>query len=404
MGTWARRGWAALCVLGAVLGCASPEAADPRTRLVLWHSYRGAEVTALEASVQRFEASHPALRVSLVSIPYDAFPNKVTVATPRGNGPDLFIFAHDRVGDWAATGIVEPIGFWATEPLLDRFFRATLAPLVYRGQLFGLPLAFKTLALYRDTSLAPTAPASTEALVSQAQAARAKDPSVWGLAYELDSLYFHAPWLHGFGGSVYADDADTVALDSPAAVASVAFVRRLVAEAKIIPDEVTSALVTTLFKQRKLAYVLSGPWFRSELDGHDGWAVSPLPVVSETGLKAKPFLGVEAVLLSAHGQHKRAAFELMTFLSDDSEALARLTEGGQLVANRAPYDAPAVAQDAFVRAFRAQVEDTVSLSNRPHMRGVWTPMKAALSQAIVHGKAPKAALTTAVQAIERGAK
>ena len=33
--------------------------------------------------------------------------DKLAVAVPRGNGPDLFIFAHDRLGDWATSGLLE---------------------------------------------------------------------------------------------------------------------------------------------------------------------------------------------------------------------------------------------------------------------------------------------------------
>lgn len=387
----------ALCALG----CGERAPADARAQLVLWHSYRGAEEAALLAALRRFEATRPDLRVRAVSIPYDAFPNKLGVAVPRGNGPDLFVFAHDRVGDWAETGIIEPIGFWADEALIDRFFRTTVSPLVYRGQLYGLPLAFKTLALYYDPGLVPAPPATTDDLVAAAKAARAADPQVWGLGYEVDSLYFHAPWLHGFGGAVYADEDDTVALDSPASAASLAFVRRLLVEEKIIPEEATSALVTALFNDHHLAFVISGPWFKGELAGNDRWAVAPLPTVSETGQPARPFLGVEAVLMSGHSRQKRSAFALMTFLTTDAEAAHRLLEGSQLVANQAPYDDPRAREDAFLRAFRGQVEHSVSLSNRPHMRRVWTPMKTALSQAIVHGQDPLEALRDAAATIQR---
>jgi maltose-binding protein MalE len=395
------------CALAAVLtllafGCAQPVASDDGvTHLTLWHAYRGAELEALDGSKARYEAAHPEVRINLVGIPYDAFPNKVSVAVPRGNGPDLFIFAHDRVGDWAAAGVIEPIGFWADEPLLDRFFGMTLEPLVYRGELFGLPLAFKTLALYYDRTLVAQPPANTADLIAQCKALRAKDSAVWGLGYELESLYFHAPWLHGFGGQVYLNEQDELALDSAAAAKSVAFVRRLVAVEKIVPEEVTSALVTTLFKQRKLAFVMSGPWFRGELEGHTQWGVAPLPVVSETGLRAKPFLGVEGVLLSAKSPQKRAAFAFMRFLTQDAEAQARLASAGQLVANQRPYESPEAKADALVSAFRQQVEHTVSLSNRPHMRAIWTPMKTALSKGIVHGDPPAEALREAAATIGR---
>lgn len=384
--------WAlVLCTLGCQRA--------PREELVLWHAYRGAEATALTDAVRRFEASEKGVAVRLVSVPYDAFANKLSVAIPRGNGPDVFIYAHDRVGDWAARGLLEPLGLWADEPLIDQFFLQTVESLVYEDALYGLPLAFKTLALFYDTTLVDRPPATTAALVTQAKAIRAANPERWGLAYPLDSLYFHAPWLHGFGGRVYVK-GDEPALAEPAAVQSVAFTRRLVHEEKIIPEEVTSALVTALFRERKLAFVVNGPWFRGELDGHDGWAVAPLPVVSETGIPARPFLGVEGILLSARSQRKTDGFALMRFLTRTDEATTRLKGGGQLVANQAAYVQGAT--DAFTDAFRRQVEEAVPLSNRPHMRRIWTPAQDALSQAIMHGVAPEDALNEAVRLIKRG--
>lgn len=385
--------------LGALAGVAAVgcSRAAPADRLVLWHAYRGGEQAALQAAVGAWQQQH-GTPVQLVSIPFDAFPNKVSVAIPRGNGPDLLIFGHDRIGDWASRGLLARLGFWLPKTAAARFFPRTVEALVYRDSLYGLPLAFKTLALFHDRSLMPTPPADTDALVAQCKALRAADAERWGVAWEIDSLYFHAPWLHGFGGAVYADDRDTLAIDSPAAAASLDFVRRLLVTDRVVPEEATSALITSLFRQRKLACVVSGPWFRGELKGHDGWGVAPLPIVSATGRRARPFLGVEAVMVSARSARKRAAFDLAQAITADDAARARMQSGAQLVANRAAYDG---LTDPIARAFRAQVDDTEPLSNRPHMRRVWTPMQRALSQAIVQGRPAKAALAQAKRAIEK---
>jgi len=381
------------------LGLCACTAAPPDPELVLWHAYRGAELDALEAAVATCagELGAPA---RAVAIPYDAFVNKVSVAIPRGNGPDLFINAHDRVGHWAEGRLLEPLGLWADDVLVDRFLAETVEPLVYRDDLYGLPLAFKTLALFYDRRLVKQAPATMAELVALTRALQARNPRVWGIAWELDSLYFHAPWLHAWGGRVYADERDTLALAEPAAAKSLAFVRRLV-EQKTTPDEATSALVTSLFLRGELAFTANGPWFRGELSAHPGWGVAPLPVVDETGKRAAPFLGVEGLLMSARSRRKPAAFALMRCLTRDAAALARFRTGAQLVANRAVYEAPEVAADPFAQAFRAQLADTVSLSNRPHMRRVWTPAKTALSQAILHGRDPGAARAEAARSIRR---
>lgn len=387
-----REALGALAALAA--GCAGPG----DDRLTLWHAYRGGEARALELACAQIAAARPELAVRLVAIPFDAFVNKVSVAVPNGNGPDLFLYAHDRVGDWAARGILEPIEFWVDLPLVERFFPRTLDALVYRGALYGLPLAFKTLALFRDTTLVPSAPETTAELEATVRALRTRDPKIQGIAWELDSLYFHAPWLHGFGGSVYVDEHDTLALDRPEAAASLAFVRRWQRE-HIIPEEATSALITSLFRARSLAFAVNGPWFRGELEGHDGWAVSPLPTISETGRKAAPFLGVEAAMISAKGPRRRLAFELALALTSDDLAPLRWKEGGQLPANKGIYGDPAVEADPIASAFRGQVDATVAMSNRPHMRQVWSPVKRALSKAIVGGADPRAALAEAVREI-----
>ena len=46
-------------------------------------------------------------------MPYDAFADKITAAVPRGKGPDVFIFAQDRLGGWMEAGnTVEPLDFF----------------------------------------------------------------------------------------------------------------------------------------------------------------------------------------------------------------------------------------------------------------------------------------------------
>src|SRR5687767_12672842 len=93
-----------LLLAGALAGLSlAPSIADAKTTITLWHAYRGKEKQALEQVAATFNKKQGEIEVTLVPIPYDAFPDKVTAAVPRGKGPDLFIFAQDRVGDWAAS-------------------------------------------------------------------------------------------------------------------------------------------------------------------------------------------------------------------------------------------------------------------------------------------------------------
>ncbi len=381
----------------------------PSEELVIWHAYRGQEKETLERLLKLYQERHGEA-VRAVSIPFDALPNKVSAAVPRGNGPDLLIFNHDRIGGWAEKGLLEPLNFWAEDQLLDRFFVAPVESLVYRQALLGLPLNFKTLILYYDKSLVQTPPKTTAELLRQSQALRAQDETVWGLGYEVNSLYFHAPWLHAFGARVEFEEGGLLKLDKEKTAASMRFAREL--QRSIMPKEANSQLISALFMKHKLAFVLSGPWFRGELKEHSGWGVAQLPYVNgsekfhEDGKprRGRPYLGVEGLLMSAYSPHKERAFRLMRFLCEDEITLRRMKEGGQFVANKAAYQDEELTQNHISRAFQAQVEETVPLSSSPYMQRIWTPMQRALSLSIVDGKDPGAALDEVALRLRKAAE
>ena len=100
-------GRAALATLALALFAACAQEGTPT--LTLWHSYRGAEQDALLEVIEAFEATEPGVAVDVVPVPYDVYANKITNGVPRGNGPDLFLFAQERTGAWADAEIIAPL-------------------------------------------------------------------------------------------------------------------------------------------------------------------------------------------------------------------------------------------------------------------------------------------------------
>jgi len=110
------------------------------TELVLWHAYRGAEKTAIE-KVARLYQQQSGVRVTTLAIPYDAYADKITASVPRGKGPDVFIYAQDRLGGWIESGkTVEPIGFFMDDATTQQFLPGMLDAMTYKGTVYGLPL------------------------------------------------------------------------------------------------------------------------------------------------------------------------------------------------------------------------------------------------------------------------
>ena len=390
--------------------------------LTLWHAYRGQERLKLEASIAKFQ-SETGQTVRILHLPYQAFTNKIQVAVPRGNGPDVFIFAHDRVGDWAESELIEPLSFWITPQEYQRYFSSAMQALTYHNQVYALPLSCKTLALFYHKKWIQTPPKSVEELIQQVEEIQKKHPDVWGLAYpEIDSLYFHAPWLHAWDGHVLDHHSNKIQLAKHAMQKSMQMIADLRTK-KIIPPEVNGALVSELFRSGKLAFVINGPWFKgdlkrtltdeqkhstsSSLSSHDTqasnhwWGVSTLPMVEATQKRLQPFLSVEAVMVSAKSHNKLAAWKLARYLASDQVAIERLMQG-QIVAQKAAYQSSQAQNDTWIQTFNQQLQWTVPLSNLPQMKKIWSPVKRTLSQVILYQGDVHQALAEMYKALQVG--
>ena len=361
-----------------------PAAAAPRP-VVLWHSYRDAEEKALDDSIAEFNASQQDIRVEPIAVPNEILASKVSTAIPNGNGPDLFIFAHERVGGWANSGIVAPIDEKADAALLADFFPETVEPLRFHGRLYGFPLAFKSVALFYNRALVPVPPATTDEMLAIARAH--SGGGRYGLVWETDDFYHHAPWYFAYGGTLFHEDG-RLDFDSPGAIASLTFLRDLRKEG-LVPDEVTGALVAQLFNEKKAAMVVDGPWFTGGIAKGVDFGVAPLPIVSATGKAARPFLSDEAVLISARASSIPDAMTAARFLAGTRCAKARAISGRQAVANARAWDDPAIGGDPVLRAFRAQLAETLPMDNRPEMRDVWEPAQLALRKVLRLNTSPE---------------
>lgn len=376
----------------ALLALVGGACSDPRG-LVLWHAYNGGERAALEVTAARWNAAHAATPLVLVAVPYDAFADKLSSAIPRGNGPDLFVYPQDRIGDWADAGVIEPLEFWVDDARAERFTDEATAAMAYRDSLWGLPMTVKSLALYYRTDLVATPPRTTDDILALAPAMHARGG--FALAYANVDLYGHAPWLHGFGGRVM-DDTGHLAIATPEAAAAMTFARQLVRD-RVVPEDAQGPLVASMFNEGRAAMVMSGPWFAADIATSGvPWQVTTLPIVSATGKPMAPFVGAEAILMSARTRDKDAAFAALDFLTGDESAIARARLAHQVVPNKRAYDDPEVARDPALVAFRAQLAHVVPMPKGAAMRMVWTPYRTALGE-VLAGRAEPAASLVAVE-------
>lgn len=363
--------------------------------IVVWHGYRGGEKAAFEKVIAGFnQAQTGKIKVSTLAVPYDAFADKITAAVPRGRGPDLYIYAQDRLGGWIAAGnTVEPIDFFLDDKVKGRYLKATLDAMTYQGNVYGLPLNFKVITLIYNKKLVQAPPKTTGELATLARKLTNAPSNRFGLVYWYSDFYYHAGLLNGFGGSVFAQGRKP-AMNSAPNVASLQLLVKWVDEGFLPPDPST-ALITSLFNESKAAMVFSGPWFLGEIKGID-YGLALLPTIDEAGGKPmRPWITVEGVYIAAPSKNKEAAYELAKYLTDLPAGKILALEGRQTPANKGVYADAQVAADPILKAFRQQVDVGVPMPNLPEMSMVWSPATTAMNTVVKKVATPKAALDVA---------
>ncbi|MDH5493422.1 MAG: extracellular solute-binding protein, partial [Myxococcales bacterium] len=369
--------------------------ATPETRLQLWHAYaeESAEEEGLREAVRAFSREHPSVQVELLANAFGAYASKLESAIPTGQGPDLFIDAHERISNYVEMGLVVPpqgIDIEGFEPRTLSSLR--LASPEGEEILYGLPLSMKCAALYLNTALLPGSIESLEGLLEAPLA-----DGVYPLAFEAENAYYVAALLHARGGQML-DEEGGFAFVGLEAEQTLEALQAMIREGSI-PEEATGDLVQRMFASGGAAATISGPWLAPDLPEDLPWRVIPLPPLRPSGAPMVPYATIEALFFTpalgnepARDDARRALAE---YLSRGEGARIRARVGRQIVAFEGVWQDASLGEDPFLSAFRSAARAALPMPTHPHMRMVFEPAQRALRKVLRAGEPPASALAEA---------
>jgi arabinogalactan oligomer / maltooligosaccharide transport system substrate-binding protein len=365
------------------LAACTPKQKSLRHNLIVWHAFRGGEKAALEklAAIYSSRLGAGQRPVKAVAIPSDAIADKISAAVPRGKGPDLFIFGHDRLGGWVESGnTIAPLDFFIEDDLKAQFLPNMFEAVTYKGATWALPFNFKSIALLYNKALIPVPPKTTAELEAMATKLTDQARGRFGVVYAYDDFFFHAALMNGFGGGVF-DGAGTLTLNASANVKASDLVQRWKRDLAILPDDPTASLVLSLFNSGRAAMIFNGPWSLGEISDKIDYGAAVLPIISgEAGKSMAPFMAVEAIFMCAGTNDQAEAWTFAQFLTCLEAAKIMAIEGGELPTTKAVYDEPEVAANPITRAYKDQALTAIAMPNRPEMTMVWSPADKAMKR------------------------
>src|SRR6202047_4112352 len=115
----------------------------------------------------------------------DSFPT----AAQSGKGPDIVIWAHDKVGEWADAGLIGPVQI--SEEFGNRFFPKAWQAVLHNGRIWGYPIALETVTLiYNKKLLDGSPPTQLSDLVSLNEKIKKEHPGVTTILWDYNNSYY----------------------------------------------------------------------------------------------------------------------------------------------------------------------------------------------------------------------
>jgi len=335
----------------------------------------------------------------IVEHPQDA-PTKFQQAASAHGGPSIFIWAHDRAGEWISAGLIDPVN--PKPKFVSAFDQIGWDAFKFDNKTWGYPLAIESIALIYNKKLVAKPPTSFEDILvlDKKLAKDGKHAILW----DYNNTYFTFPLLAANGGYPFGRNdkgnyvASDVGVNNPGAVKGAEMLAKLI-EVGVMPKGATYAAMEAAMNKGEIAMMITGPWAwdnlrKSKID----FGVAPIPSIA--GKPSRVFIGVQGAMINRASNNKELAVEFIENYLLTMDGLKTLDSDVSLgvTAHKDFYKTRAA--DPLIAATMQNIKTGLLMPSLPEMGRFWAAMESALGNITLGRQKPKEALDAAAQRIK----
>jgi arabinogalactan oligomer/maltooligosaccharide transport system substrate-binding protein len=287
---------------------AAPTAAS--STFVIWADET--RTPPLKAECDKFAEAN-GITCDVVQTDFGDIRSKVVQGSQTGDVPDMFIGAHDWLGELVTNGVVTPVDLGAKA---SSFSEVSVTAATYDGKTYGVPYAVENVALLTNPALSPECPASLDEMVEQGKQLLADDKASLPLALQIgeqgDAYHWH-PLYTADGGYIFGaggTDPTDVGVGKEGSIKA-AETLQMMADEGLIKASVTGDIAIESFNGGDSAWFITGPWnVPGALEAIPDLMICPVPNGSST---SQAFIGVQTMFVPTKAKNALIA---QTFLND----------------------------------------------------------------------------------------
>lgn len=371
-------------VFASIIAISSCQNSDADNTITIWHDKEDEVAETLEKAINE---ACPEIKLEMVHKEGLTDTLKLVGNNPNA-APDMYMFAHDKIGLFSEIGILSPITDFVSQESLSNFMDLTLDAATYKGTIYQLPIYFETLLfMYNKAKMTELdVPKTTEDLYNYM--ASTTTSRRYGFVEQHSTSYYSAGWIHGFGGHIL-DDEGKPGLNSEETIAALTYHKKFV---NYMPSGTADyATVNTLFCEKKANSIIAGPWLVpvARENGIDlGFA--EMPIVNDTNKYISPYAGIQGLhvlKVAAENATKKANItKILNALVNPQIGIDMAKVSGCAPANKLAYNDESITSDEMVMAMKSAAEKALPMPNRPEMDVMWTVVSKMLVEINLNNK------------------
>ncbi|USZ70233.1 extracellular solute-binding protein [Natronosalvus halobius] len=257
----------------------------------LWHDLSEGEQDSFDSYIEEFNDSYD---ITISPEAVSELEDQTTASIPAGDGPELFVWAHDWVGKYYENGFLsDQSDNLNIDP--EEYFGENANSARYDGATLGLPFAAETVALVYNKEYVDEAPETFEEVLEVAEEYHAPEDNTYGFTWPMDAYHVSA-FPHGFGGYYYDEESGELGLTNDETIAGFQYVIDNVWD--YMPADPGGEAQQSVFIEGNSPFLITGPWNLGNFEDNDlDYGIAPWPEVE--GNEPSPFTGVQLFYFAA---------------------------------------------------------------------------------------------------------
>jgi len=342
----------------------------------------GNEGEVLDQLADKFEDENPDVTVNVTAVPWESAHDRIATSIAGGETPDVSMLGTTWVGEFAATGALEPTPEGLVTP--SDFFEGSWGTAVVDDVAYGVPWYVDTRVLYYRTDLAEKAgveaPTTWDEYKTFAQALKDQGAKS-GVSLPpggFDSWQYIAPLAWQDGGDILNEDGSEFTFDTDAWKNAFEFYNSFFDEGIAEPTRFETGEIEQEFIDGTVGSFFSGPFHVGLLreqggeDFADKFAVAQVP--GETSRTS--FTGGGNLAVFNDSENRDASWKFVRWLSEPETQIEWYGISTDLPSTQAAFEDPQFADDPYLSVFAEQLAD----SKAPPAIPTWAQVSAVIDQ------------------------